>query len=201
MSLHYSEYNPSNENKENTRVKKGVTRKRRCKLEATKIKNLLNSFEGLENESSNLADFNPPPKPELTKIKNQSSDTPKTDTSKAEQKPIIDDQSDNSVQPHDYSTLNNDIANILDNISKGAPDLKEAIKNLNNITQSFDSTSKNINQIIENIEKKNNTLGKLIYEDSLYTNINGVALDLRALIQDVKDNPTKYMKAYFQGKK
>ena len=111
MSLHYSEYIPSNENKENTRVKKGVTRKRRCKLEATKIKNLLNSFEGLENESSNLADFNPPPKPELTKIKNQSSDTPKTDTSKAEQKPIIDDQSDNSVQPHDYSTLNNDAAN------------------------------------------------------------------------------------------
>ena len=99
------------------------------------------------------------------------------------------------------SQLNNDIANILDNISEGAPDLKEAIKNLNNITQSFDSTSKNINQIIENIEKKNNTLGKLIYEDSLYTNINGVALDLRALIQDVKDNPTKYMKAYFQGKK
>ena len=86
MSLHYSEYNPSNENKENTRVKKGVTRKRRCKLEATKIKNLLNSFEGLENESSNLADFNPPPKPELTKIKNQSSDTPKTDTSKAERR-------------------------------------------------------------------------------------------------------------------
>ena len=111
MSLHYSEYNPSNENKENTRVKKGVTRKRRCKLEATKIKNLLNSFEGLENESSNLADFNPPPKPELTKIKNQSSDTPKTDTSKAEQKSIIDDQTDNPVQPHDYSTLNNDIAN------------------------------------------------------------------------------------------
>ena len=111
MSLHYSEYNPSNENKENTRVKKGVTRKRRCKLEATKIKNLLNSYEGLENESSNLADFNPPPKPELTKIKNQSSDTPKTDTSKAEQKSIIDDQTDNPVQPHDYSTLNNDIAN------------------------------------------------------------------------------------------
>ena len=113
MSLHYSEYNPSSENlnKENTRVKKGVTRKRRCKLGANKIKNLLNSFEGLENESSNLADFNPPPKPELTKIKNQSSDTPKTNTSKAEQNPKIDDQSDSPVQPHDYSTLNNDAAN------------------------------------------------------------------------------------------
>ena len=114
MSLHYSEYNQSNENlnKENTHVKKGATRKRRCKLGTNKIKNLLNSFEGMENESSNLADFNPPPKPELTKIKNQSTDSSKTDISKAEeQNPIIDDQSDNSVQPHDYSTLNNDAAN------------------------------------------------------------------------------------------
>ena len=63
------------------------------------------------HSSSNLADFNPPPKPELTKIKNQSSDTPKTNTSKAEQNPKIDDQSDSPVQPHDYSTLNNDAAN------------------------------------------------------------------------------------------
>ena len=113
MSLHYSEYNPSSENlnKENNRVKKGATRKRRCKLGANKIKTLLNSFEGMDSESSNLADFNPPPKPELTKIKNQSADTPKTDTSKAEQNPTIDDHTDTPVQPHDYSTLNNDVAN------------------------------------------------------------------------------------------
>ena len=113
MSLHYSEYNSSNENlnKENTRVKKGATRKRRCKLGANKIKNLLNSFEGMENESSNLADFNPPPKPELTKIKNQSSDTPKTNTSEAKQNTIVNDQTDDPVQPHDYSTFNNEAAN------------------------------------------------------------------------------------------
>ena len=113
MSLHYSEYNPSSDNlnKENTRVKKGVTRKRRCKLGANKIKNLLNSFEGMENESSNLADFNPPPKPELTKIKSQSSNTPKTNTSDTEQNPVPTDETDSPVQPHDYSTFNNDAAN------------------------------------------------------------------------------------------
>ena len=54
---------------------------------------------------------------------------------------------------------------------------------------------------MNNIEQKNNTLGKLLNEDSLYVNINGVALDLRDLIKDVKENPAKYMKAYFQGKK
>ena len=100
--------------------------------------------------------------------------------------------------------LNNDVDNIINNmnsLSNSTPELKETIENLKDITDSFDKTSKEINEMIINIEKKNNTLGKLIYEDSLYININGVALDLRKLIQDVKDNPAKYMKAYFQGKK
>ena len=65
----------------------------------------------------------------------------------------------------------------------------------------FDKTSKDIDKIMNNIEQRNNTLGKLLNEDSLYVNINGVALDLRDLIKDVKENPAKYMKAYFQGKK
>ena len=55
--------------------------------------------------------------------------------------------------------------------------------------------------MVKSVQEKNNTLGKLLYEDSLYININGVALDLRSLIQDIKENPAKYMKAYFQGKK
>ena len=89
----------------------------------------------------------------------------------------------------------------MNSLSDSTPELKEIIENLRNITDSFDSSSKDINEMIMNIEKKNNTLGKLIYEDSLYININGVALDLRDLIKDIKENPTKYMKAYFQGKK
>ena len=100
--------------------------------------------------------------------------------------------------------LDNDVSSIIDNmkiLSNSTPELKETIENLKEITNSFDETSRDINRMIDNIEKKNNTLGKLLYEDSLYVNINGVALDLRGLIQDIKENPTKYMKAYFQGKK
>ena len=95
----------------------------------------------------------------------------------------------------------NDIVSNMKILSNTAPEVKETIENLKDITNSFNQTSKDINKILSRIEKKNNTLGKLIYEDSLYINMNGVALDLRSLIKDVKENPTKYMKAYFQGKK
>ena len=100
--------------------------------------------------------------------------------------------------------LDKDVSDIIDNmkdLSESTPELKETIENLKNITSSFSKNSQSINTMIANIENKNNTLGRLLHEDSLYININGVALDLRSLIKDVQENPTKYMKAYFQGKK
>ena len=117
-------------------------------------------------------------------------------------KNLINDLSETSSFLKDK--MNQDVSDIIDNmktLSESAPELKETIENLKDITDSFDKSSKEINKMISSIEEKNNTLGKLIYEDSLYVNINGIALDLRSLIKDVKDNPTKYMKAYFQGKK
>ena len=93
--------------------------------------------------------------------------------------------------------LDNDIDNIINNLnllSNSAPELKNTIENLN-------ISSKDIKNIINNLENNDGTLGNLINNDSLYNNINGIALDLRELIKDVKENPTKYMKAYWKGRK
>ncbi len=37
--------------------------------------------------------------------------------------------------------------------------------------------------------------------DTLHENMNNLVNEVRALIKDVKDNPTKYMKAYRKSKK
>ena len=95
MSLQYSEYNPiNNDTNKNPQPKRGVTRKRRCKIQTNKIQNLLKSVEGMGDESS-LADFNPPPKPELTKIKNENKESPKSEEDTTYQ-PKISDDSDSS---------------------------------------------------------------------------------------------------------
>ena len=98
MFLHYSDYNPSNNDSANNNSnKKGMTRKRR-----SKIKNLLKTTIGGmgEGDDSNLADFNPPPKPELTKVKEpENQNTAKLD------------DTDNPVQPNDYNSFNNEEVN------------------------------------------------------------------------------------------
>ena len=155
--------------------------------EKDKIRQIVSNIESVSNNINQFSDIN----------KNiiSSSDKEKI-------KRIIDDLS--SISSILKDKLDNDINSIIGNmevLSQSAPDLKETIENLKKTTLSFDEISKDLNKMVSNLENKNNTLGKLIYEDSLYTNINGVALDLRDLIKDIKENPTKYMKAYFQGKK
>ena len=155
--------------------------------EKDKIRQIVSNIESVSNNINQFSDIN----------KNiiSSSDKEKI-------KRIIDDLS--SISSILKDKLDNDINSIIGNmevLSQSAPDLKETIENLKKTTLSFDEISKDLNKMVSNLENKNNTLGKLIYEDSLYTNINGVALDLRDLIKDIKENPAKYMKAYFQGKK
>ena len=41
----------------------------------------------------------------------------------------------------------------------------------------------------------------MINNDDLYNNINGLIVDSRSLVNDIKDNPTKYLRAYFEAKK
>ena len=107
MSLQYSEYNPSDDNSDKkTTNKRGATRKRRCKIGTNKIQNLLKSVESMDNESSNLADFNPPPNPQLTQMRQEEKDTPKSQEQETES-----DNSDTPVQPHDYQTFNNEAVN------------------------------------------------------------------------------------------
>ena len=58
-----------------------------------------------------------------------------------------------------------------------------------------------LNDIFDKLKKAEGTLGKLINDDTIHDNMNSLITDIRALVQDFKDNPTKYMKAYWKGKK
>ena len=44
-------------------------------------------------------------------------------------------------------------------------------------------------------------MGKLISDSALYENMNNLVDEMRALVDDIKENPTKYMKAYRKSKK
>ena len=55
--------------------------------------------------------------------------------------------------------------------------------------------------LLTKMENGEGTLGKLVNNDTLHENMNSLLNEVRALVQDFKENPTKYMKAYWKGKK
>jgi phospholipid/cholesterol/gamma-HCH transport system substrate-binding protein len=79
--------------------------------------------------------------------------------------------------------------------------LKKVIDELHHSAKFITSMATKLDEIFSRIEEGGGTLGKLINEDSIHQNVNGLVNDLRSVVKDFKNNPTKYMKAYWKGKK
>ncbi len=66
-----------------------------------------------------------------------------------------------------------------------------------NISQTLESTKKTLEQtagIMEKVNKGEGSIGQLINNDSLYTNLNTTARDLDLLLSDIRMNPGRYLK-------
>ena len=100
--------------------------------------------------------------------------------------------------------VDNDLSQILSgfkNVSDQSEDLKQAIINLKSSSESLNSSSKKFENILAKIDSGEGTLGKMVNDPGLYDNLNVLSQDAQELVKDFKDNPTKYMKAYWKGKK
>jgi len=97
----------------------------------------------------------------------------------------------------EYQPRVDKIDSILVEIENFSDNLKNAANGLN----SFSSSMKTLQELVSSMDKGEGTLGKLLKDDSLYENLNEVADNAKDLINDVKENPTKYVKAYWQGRK
>ena len=100
--------------------------------------------------------------------------------------------------------VDNDLSQILSgfkNVSEQSEDLKQAIINLKSSSESLNSSSEKFENILAKIDSGEGTLGKMVNDPGLYDNLNVLSQDAQELVKDFKDNPTKYMKAYWKGKK
>lgn len=91
--------------------------------------------------------------------------------------------------------IDNIIAN-LNNLSDSLAraQLKDAINNA-------DKTLKELNILIAQVNAGQGTLGKLVKNDSLYTNLNKSSEDLDKLIKDLRINPERYIHFSVFGRK
>ena len=98
----------------------------------------------------------------------------------------------------------NRIDGMLDDLKKvtdKSDELSVTITELKKSSQSFAKSTEIFNKILDKIDSGEGTMGKLVSDTALYENMNSLLNDIRVLVEDIKENPTKYMKAYRKSKK
>ena len=123
-----------------------------------------------------------------------------------------------------FASLTNSLSetsgNINDFIKDNSPNLTTTIDNLNAtslkmkdmsnsmsevdlnlILTNLDSTISNLNNITNKLNQGEGTIGKLIYDDGLFKNLDNATKNLEELIEDIKLNPKHYVHFSIFGKK
>ncbi|MFS4492277.1 MlaD family protein [Maribacter sp. 2308TA10-17] len=108
----------------------------------------------------------------------------------------------NRLLKNNESKLDNSLTNFEDltsNFSKLSDSLNNA--GLGRTLASLESTVSNLNSLIGKIENGDGTLGKLMKDEALYTNLNSASRELDLLLQDFRLNPKRYVNVSVFGKK
>lgn len=99
----------------------------------------------------------------------------------------------NSLQPIVRNT-----DQVAANLSKASTDLNELTTTLKGlpIEKTFNDLSNitgDVSKATAQLQNGNSSLGKLLYSDGLYNNLNKSTLSLDSLLVDVKKNPKRYI--------
>ena len=85
-------------------------------------------------------------------------------------------------------------------VTDKSDELSITISELRKSSESFSSLTQKLDLILTKMEKGEGTLGKLINKDTLHENMNGLVNEVRTLVKDFKDNPTKWFKLWRKSK-
>ncbi len=98
-------------------------------------------------------------------------------------------------------SLNEIINDESENLKKSVQSFNEFMTKVPSMSEEVDILISDLSEIIKNINSGDGSLSKLLNRADLYDNINGLVLDARSLLGDVKENPAKYLRAWFEAKK
>ncbi|WP_396217232.1 MlaD family protein [Flavobacterium sp.] len=73
--------------------------------------------------------------------------------------------------------------------------------NLGATVKKLEATLTNVNGIMANLEQGKGSMGKLLNDDTMYTNLTKTSKELELLLQDLRLNPTRYVNVSVFGKK
>jgi phospholipid/cholesterol/gamma-HCH transport system substrate-binding protein len=105
---------------------------------------------------------------------------------------VSDNQEKLTTTLTNVEDLSGNLLNITDSIANS---------NLTKTINDLQSTVGNFDKILSSIENGEGSIGKLLKDEGLYTNLEGAAEQMEALLQDMKLNPKRYVHFSLFGKK
>lgn len=108
----------------------------------------------------------------------------------------------NEILLENKSKLNTTLSNFekaSSNINSMTTSLEKA--NLGATVKKLEATLTNVNGIMDNLEQGKGSMGKLLNDDAVYTNLAKTSKELELLLQDLRLNPTRYVNVSVFGKK
>ena len=96
------------------------------------------------------------------------------------------------------SKILSNIEAISSNINNNNNNINQIIENVSLITDSIAKSDiisfvQNINELTSNISNGKGSLGKLINDDAFYNNLEKSSAEMNQLIEDIKNNPSRYV--------
>ncbi|TDD95964.1 MlaD family protein [Flavobacterium cellulosilyticum] len=91
-----------------------------------------------------------------------------------------------------FNKVSSDFSKISDSLNKA--NLGKTVKNLQKTLASVD-------KIITDLKAGKGSMGKMLNDDALYSNLNNTSKELELLLQDVRLHPTRYINVSIFGKK
>lgn len=88
---------------------------------------------------------------------------------------------------------------VSDNFVKISDSLEKA--NLGQTVRNLNTTLAKVDGLMKDLEAGKGTMGKLLKDEALYTNLEKTSKELELLLQDVRLNPTRYVNVSMFGKK
>lgn len=108
----------------------------------------------------------------------------------------------NEILSENKSKLNTTLSNFektSGNLNTMTTSLEKA--NLGATVKKLEATLTNVNGIMANLEQGKGSIGKLLNDDAMYTNLTKASKELELLLQDLRLNPTRYVNVSVFGKK
>lgn len=89
------------------------------------------------------------------------------------------------------SKVDNTITSVDSVISKNSGELNGTIRNIRAITEKVDSLVANLGLLVSDTQQQKNGIGKFMYDDKFYQNINATVKELEALMKKIRKDGVK----------